>query len=517
MSKQTLIQGTLLLILAGLITRILGFINRIVVARVMGQEGVGLYMMAVPTMLLAITLTRMGLPIAISKLVAEADAKGDRQKIKKILIVSLAVTGVLSIIFTTAMIAAAPILSHYFFTDKRTFYPLIAIAPVVPVIAASSVLRGYFQGLQNMRPSAYSQVIEQIVRITLVALLTGLFLPYGVEYAAAGAMISVIIGELASLLYMFSMFKLKKNMKVRKGFFGQLKGGRSTLNELLGIALPTTGSQLIGSVSYFFEPIVVVRSLAIAGVSTIAATRQYGELAGYVIPLLYLPTFITYSLSVSLVPAISEANANKKYSLIEHRLNQSLRLSMLSGGIAAVITYVYAVPIMDLMYNSPASASYLKVMTPLFFFLYFQGPLQAVLQAMNLARAAMMNSLIGSAVKLAAVFALATRPEFGIMGVAMAIVLGIVVVTLLHFASVAKAISYTIKAQDFIYGFFSIMITGFVSQLIYTYIFPQFSRVAGMCLCLVLTSIVYLLTLLFFRLVKREDLAHLPLIKRWIS
>lgn len=516
MSKQTLIQGTLLLILAGLITRILGFINRIVVARVMGQEGVGLYMMAVPTMLLAITLTRMGLPIAISKLVAEADAKGDRQKIKKILIVSLAITGILSIIFTTAMIVAAPILSHYFFTDDRTFYPLIAIAPVVPIIAISSVLRGYFQGLQNMRPSAYSQVIEQIVRITLVALLTGLFLPYGVEYAAAGAMISVIIGELASLIYMFSMFKMKKNMKVRKGFFKQLKGGRSTLKELLGIALPTTGSQLIGSVSYFFEPIVVAQSLLIAGVSAIAATRQYGELAGYVIPLLYLPTFITYSLSVSLVPAISEANANKNFMAIDHRLNQALRLSMLSGGIAAVITYVYAVPIMDLMYDSPASASYLKVMTPLFFFLYFQGPLQAVLQALNLARAAMMNSLIGSVVKLAAIFALATRPEFGIMGVAIGIVLGIVVVTMLHFASVAKAISYTIKAKEFIGCFVSIMLTGFVSHLFYTYVFPHFSQVVGMCVCLILTAIVYFLTLIVFRLIKRSDLVHLPLIKRWV-
>lgn len=76
---------------------------------------------------------------------------------------------------------------------------------------------------------------------------------------------------------------------------------------------------------------MVAQSLAIAGVSAIAATRQYGELAGYVIPLLFLPTFITFSLSVSLVPAISEANANKKYGLIEHRLNQALRLSMLSG------------------------------------------------------------------------------------------------------------------------------------------------------------------------------------------
>ncbi|WNB93295.1 stage V sporulation protein B [Bacillus sp. NEB1478] len=516
MTKQTLVQGTLLLILAGLITRILGFVNRIVMARVMGQEGVGLYMMAVPTFLLAVTLTRLGLPVAISKLVAEADASGDRSKVRKILIVSLAITGVLSLIITAALFIAAPLLSQYFFTDHRTVWPLLAIAPVVPVIAISSVLRGYFQGLQNMRPSAYSQVIEQVVRITLVALLTGLFLPYGVEFAAAGAMISVILGELASLLYMLSMFKMKKKMRIRKGFFKQLKDGQETLKGLLNIALPTTGSQLIGSVSYFFEPIVVARSLYIAGVSTSVATAQYGELAGYVIPLLFLPTFITYSLSVSLVPAISEANAQKKYHLIEHRLNQALKLSMLSGGIAAVITFVFAVPIMDLMYDSPATASYVKIMTPFFFFLYFQGPLQAVLQALDLAKAAMINSLIGALVKLAAIFALATRPEFGIMGAALAIVFGIVVVTMLHFATVIKAISYTIVVKDFVKCLLSILITGAGAMYFFQFMMPQFTSIKGLVICVSATCGLYLFTLIFFRLLSKDDLKHIPLIKRWV-
>lgn len=516
MTKQTLVQGTILLILAGLVTKILGFVNRIVMARVMGHEGVGLYMMAVPTFLLAVTLTRLGLPIAISKLVAEADATGDRSKVRKILIVSLAITGILSIVITIALFIAAPLLAEYFFTDDRTIWPLLAIAPVVPVIAVSSVLRGYFQGLQNMRPSAYSQVIEQVVRIALVALLTGLFLPYGVEYAAAGAMISVIIGELASLLYMFSMFKVKKKMRIRRGFFKQLKQGHETMKDLLNIALPTTGSQLIGSVSYFFEPIVVANSLAIAGITTAVATAQYGELAGYVIPLLFLPTFITYSLSISLVPAISEANAQKKYHLIEHRLNQALRLSMLSGGIAAVIMYVYAVPIMDLMYDSPASASYVKIMTPFFFFLYFQGPLQAVLQALNLARSAMINSLIGALVKLTAIFALATRPEFGIMGAALGIVISIVVVTLLHFATVIKAISYTIVVKDFVLCLLSIFITGGGAVYLYQYMMPQFSPIKGLTICVTATCGIYLFVLVFFKLLGKEDLKHIPFIKRWI-
>lgn len=94
-----------------------------------------------------------------------------------------------------------------------------------------------------------------------------------------------------------------------------MKSGRKTASQLLAIALPTTGSRLIGTVALFFEPIVVAQSLALAGVATIVATEQYGLLVGYVMPLLTLPTFITYSLSVSLLPSLSEAAANRQKSL----------------------------------------------------------------------------------------------------------------------------------------------------------------------------------------------------------
>lgn len=517
MSKQTFIQGTILLIIAGLITRFLGFINRIVVAKIMGAEGVGLYVMAVPTLLLIITITQLGLPVAISKLVAEAEAVNNRKKVKTILVVSLTITSILSIIFTAGMILAAPIISQTLLTDSRAYYPLVAIAPIVPIVALSSVLRGYFQGKQNMRPTAYSQVIEQVVRITLVAVLTSLFLPLGVEYAAAGAMISVVIGELSSLVFMLFMFKLHKRMKIRKGFIQYLLNGKRTLKELLAIALPTTGSRLIGSISYFFEPIVVSQSLALAGVATVVATSQYGELAGFVIPLIMLPTFITYSLSVSLVPAISEAHAQKRFHLIHHRLNQALRLAFISGGISAVILYIFAIPIMELMYNAKEAAVFVKVMAPFSIFLYFQGPLQSTLQALNMAKAAMMNSLFGAIIKIAAIFVLASRPEFGIMGAALAIVIGFVLVTLLHFASVAKTISFTIDMKQFSKIGLVIIITGLFAYFIHEKMNLFSHLLLNTSWLITFTLIVYCVLLIVLRIIQKNELIRLPLIGRFFA
>ncbi len=309
------LKGTFILLIAGLITRVLGFINRIVIARSIGEEGVGLYMMAFPTFILVVTLTQMGLPVAISKNIAEAEAKGNYSEIKKILVVSLAVTISLSLIFTPALLLLAPILINTLFTDDRVFYPLMAIAPVVPIIAISSVLRGYFQGRQNMRPSAISQIIEQLVRITLIAVMTQAFLPYGIEYAAAAAMVAAVIGEVVSLIYLMTAFKLKKRFRLRKNFFQFVHSGKKTFKDLMEIALPTMGSRMIGSVAWFFEPIVVAHSLALAGVVAVAATKQYGALTGFAMPLLMLPSFVTFSLATSLVPAISEANSQKQSSI----------------------------------------------------------------------------------------------------------------------------------------------------------------------------------------------------------
>lgn len=278
MSKQTFLHGALILVAAGLVTRLLGFINRIVVARVMGAEGVGLYMMALPTLILAITITQFGLPVAISKRVSEAEATGNEKKIKSILIVSLSITGSLSIIFTGALFILAPVIASYFLTDPRALFPLLVVTPIIPIIAVASVIRGYFQGRQNMKPQALSQVIEQIVRIGGVLVLTKLLYPYGVEYAAAGAMAAVVLGEFVSLIYMLRQFNLQKSFKLRKTWKKHVGKGRQTFQELMAIALPTTGSRFIGSITYFFEPILVAQSLAIAGFAAAESTKLYGEL-----------------------------------------------------------------------------------------------------------------------------------------------------------------------------------------------------------------------------------------------
>lgn len=498
-------QGTLILLAAGLITRVLGFINRIVVAKVIGAEGVGLYMMALPSLFLVISITQIGLPVAIAKFVAEANAVGDEKKIKKIVVVSLSVTLGLSFLFTPALILIAPWLSETLFTDKRTYWPLIAITPIIPIVAVSSVIRGYFQGKQNMKPSAYSQIIEQIVRIALIAFMTQAFLPYGIEYAAAAAMLSSVIGELASLLYMLTLFKLKKHFRLRKNFFLSVSKGKDTLMQLFSIAIPSTGSRIIGNISWFLEPIVVAQSLAIAGLSTTLATKQYGELTGYALPLLMLPSFITYALSTSLVPAISEAQSIGNTKLVAHRLHQALRVTFITGCLAVVVLFVFADPLMELMYGKTNASIFVTYMAPIFIFSYYQMPLQAVLQALNLAKAAMFNTLIGAVIKLAFIFALSSQPQFGIMGTAIGFSASIVLVTFLHFATISKQITISLEIRSYVLTVLTTIISGWTGYICYQYITISYS----LYISILATCVSFIIILLLLKVVTMKELISL--------
>src|SRR5690606_6053791 len=174
LTKQSFLRGTLILVGAGFVTKVLGFVYRIVLSRIIGDEGMGLFQMAYPILLFAITLTTAGLPVAISKLVSEAEATGDERRIRNLLIVStVIVTGLL---FTALTILLAPVIANTLLTDERAVYPLLGIAPIIPIVAVASIFRGYFQGRQRMGPYAFSQIVEQIIRIFTVLILAQVLL-----------------------------------------------------------------------------------------------------------------------------------------------------------------------------------------------------------------------------------------------------------------------------------------------------------------------------------------------------
>lgn len=466
MAQQSFLRGTFVLSAAAFFNRILGFISGMFLARILGAEGIGLLMMAHPLVPLVITVTELGLPIAISKFVAEADAKGDRTRIKRILFVSVLVTGTLSLVLTTLALIGAEWIASILLTDQRAYYAMLAITPIAPIVAVSAVLKGYFRGMQRMTTIAASDILDNTVQLACVLALVHLLMPYGIAYAAAGAMLASVAGEATQLLFLSASYRLKREKDIeRESFVDRLRRSRRTLAELLQMGLPTTGHGVIHSIYGAFQPMLITKSLALAGVGTALATKQFGMLAGYAFPLLFMPSFVTHSLSTALVPAISEAAANKNGLLMHERMDQAMRIALLVGAPSTVILFEWATPLTTLIYNAPDAGPLLKILAPMFFLHYFDAPLHAILLGLGRANASMWNYIVATAFKALAMFVLGS--EFGIAGVAFGLGFGMIVLTMLNFLSISSAIGFYADIRKYVKVGICMVVMAIAGQLLH--------------------------------------------------
>ena len=201
MVKDKFLRGALILTAAGLMVKLIGAFNRILLSRLLGGEGIGLYQMAYPVYLLMVSVSSAGIPIAISIIVAEKIARNDYAGAGRIFRVSLGLMVVTGIFFALALYGMAGFLiDNNIIRDERAYQALIALTPAVFFATILASFRGYFQGHQMMTPPAVSQILEQFVRVVTMVVLAYYLLPYGLEYAAAGAAFGAVPGALAGLI-----------------------------------------------------------------------------------------------------------------------------------------------------------------------------------------------------------------------------------------------------------------------------------------------------------------------------
>ncbi|BBH19287.1 stage V sporulation protein B [Paenibacillus baekrokdamisoli] len=525
MTKQSFIKGALILLTAGIINRILAFIPRIALPRIIGAEGVGIYQLGYPFLIVMLTVITGGIPLAVAKWIAEAESKGDHGRVKQIFRTAMGLTVGLSIVLTALFLLFTPWIINHLMTDKRVYQTFLVMSPLLLIVGISSVYRGYFQGKQNMLPTALSQTIETIFRIIFTLLFAIWLLPYGLAWAAAGAMIGVVIGEIAGiaiLLWQYAKDRRHatnaKQLPTENEDFGVtsllLGPPQPALRKLVNLSIPVTVSRMIGSLSYLFESILTARALAKAGIATSIATAQYGALQGMIIPVLLLPTALTYSLAVSLVPSLSEAAAKGDRATIHKRLHQSMRLALVTGAPFVVVMTLFAEPICRILYNHTEIAPMLRLMAPIGLFIYLQAPLQAALQALDKPGTALMNTFIGAVVKLVLIVKLASDPSFGIYGALIAININIVLVTVLHWISVVRFVGFRMQFLDFIKVGAAMFIMG-ASSL---WVMNQQALTAlwqNLSIACIAGLVVYLILMIYMRIIDRYDIARLPGFGRW--
>lgn len=426
--KNKFVKSTLILIVGALLTKLLGFIIKIIFTRTVNEADINLYSIIMPTYSLLITLAQLGFPLAISNLIAE-----NKTTSKKILFSIIPASLLINIILITLVFLTAPYISNNLLHNKDAYYPIISIAFILPFISISSIIRGYFFGKQQMFPHTLSNIIEQLFRLLLIIILLPKILKYGTIITVSVYILLNILSEIISVIVF--LFFAPKNFSIKKK---DLTPDITIIKDILSIAIPTTSSRIIGNIGYFFEPIILTYTLTICGYSNNFILSEYGTYNAYVLPLLTIPSFFILALNTSLIPEISKNRNNKK--IVIKRLKQSLIFSFIIGLVSNTFVYIFTKDILNIVFKTSKGIEYIKFLSPFFVFLYLEGPLASTLQALNYAKYTMTVTIITTIIKLLTLFIFSLL-HIGLYGLLISEIINIFLILYLNSIKIKKILA----------------------------------------------------------------------------
>ena len=425
--QNKFLKATFILMIGGLITKLLGFVIRIIYTRMVGSDAINLYSLVMPTYSLLLTVATLSLPLVISKLISE-----QKEKSIKILSSATVITLILNILVITAIYFTKDFIANSLLHDPRCSILLMAMALTFPFVSLSSILKGYFYGKQKMVPHTISNVIEQLVRIILIFFIIPSLVNKGIVYSVMGLILISIASELASI-FTFLVF-LPKKFKITKK---DLKPDMKTAKEILNISIPTVSGRLVGNIGFFFEPIILTNILLFAGYSMDFILNEYGAYNAYTISLLSMPSFFIAAISSSLLPEISKYFYHKNYIMVKRRLKQAMILSFVVGIIFSSFIYLFRDPLLSTLYNTTKGSEYIEVLAPFFVLFYLEGPLQSVLQAIGKAKTTMFITMVAVITKLVTM-AILSLCHIGMYSLVIAEIIDIFIIVILCVKAIRK-------------------------------------------------------------------------------
>ena len=430
--KEKFIKSTIILILGGMFTKLLGIIIRMVMSRVVDINTVGLYMMILPTFSLMMAISQLGFAKSISKLVSE-----NRYKSKNLLFSILPVSILINIILTIFLVLASKFIANTLLHNGDAYLPILAISLVLPFDALSSILRGFFFGKEKMFPHIVSNLAEQIVRLILMITVIPTLLNKGSIIATTGLILINVISELCSSLVL--IFFLPKRFTIKKcDLYPNIK----YIKDVLSISIPTTTTRITGTIGYFFEPIILTHVLLQVGYSSQYITQEYGVITAFVMPILLLPSFFTNAISNAMLPVVSREYIKGNIPYIKRKLRQALSFSVIISIFCILIINLIPEWFLSFFYNTSRGVNYLRFLSPIFILYSLEAPLSSFLEAINKANLVMYDNIIGIIIKTVLMFIISYF-KIGLYGLLIAMIINILIVSIKHIIHIKSIMNNT--------------------------------------------------------------------------
>lgn len=500
MYRQTIIKGAIILTVANIVTRIIGFFYRIFMAKTIGAEGMGLYQLITPIYLLVWSISASGLSTTMSKLTAQEKARGYMGNVKRILHLSIIGTIIISLIFSVTLYRFSEIIALVIVKDSRTALSLRIISLCFPFMSAGSILRGYYLGLQNTSISAISQVLEQCVRMVVIYLLAGLLIPKGLEYACSAAVWGMAIGEVISFLYVLIYYIFKRKM-----YASSILSYKGALSMILSMAIPLTLNKMAGSLFSTAENILLPQQLQVYGLTQGESISLLGRLTGMAMPLITFPSSLLTALATATMPAISESYALKKHNRIKSTLHQSLTFTAIISAFTTGIFIAFPTELGILIYSQRQIGDMLKILAILCPFMYTQVTMSAVLNGLGEQLFIFKIGLLSSTINLCAIcFAV---PFFGINGFIYPWILNSIIVTFVTIYKVNNTLEILIPiVRQYLLPTLAIILSCLCGKLGFYHIWNNVSYKISVTATVFATFIMYLFLIFQLGCVKKDDL-----------
>lgn len=496
MKKQSLVKGTIVLGVAGIISKFMGLFFRWPLIMLIGDEGIGYYQMSYPLYMFFIA-SASGIPVAISKMVSEMRAVNDDEGVILVLRKALLLMFIMGSGFSAFMLIFSKELVGVLKWDSKAYYSLIGIATAPIFISLISAFRGFFQGLQNMNPTAVSQIIEQLGRVVVGVGLAYILLPKGIEYSAGGAAFGATAGGILGGIYLLIKYiKVRKELNVKK-----IHDNTEVLSRLLYIAIPVSLGATVGTVMSLIDSVLVPQKLLQAGYTYKQATILYGQLTGKAFVLVNIPLTLSIALCASLVPIIAEAFVlNQKYEVV-NKVDIAIKLSFVIALPSFLGIFFLSPQLLNLIFPGHGDGAnilkYLSISIP---FIILAQTTTAILQGIGKYIMPVVNLAIGCLVKIIITIFLVPMPIFNIYGAVLGTVIGYVIAAILNLRLLKKTLSIKINYYDVMIkpAYASVlMIIAVVFIYMNVYNYTRSSNIA--CILSVLSGIiVYVLLILIF-------------------
>lgn len=443
------LTGALVLVAGSLFSRVLGATYRLILPILMGggqqaAVGMGLFQLAYPIFTVLVTLITTGFPLAVSKLVAERLASGDRRGAARVFADARAGLPLFGLALALLLWSVAPWVADHVAGDPRAILTIRAVAPAIFTVSLASAYRGAFQGMEDMVPYAWSQVVEQVGRVLTMFVLVSALMSRGIQWAAAGASFGAVVGGLCAWGALRWLWPRRGAPRLRPGpgtatgvGAGARTRPRGVLKEILQLAVPIALAATLLPLLNVADAAIVPIRLRAAGLGA-DATALYGVLTGYAAPLVLAPTVFTSALAMSLLPAISSALAAGDLAVGRARAAAGLRLTTLLCLPAAAGLMLLAGPLPRALFHSTLATAPLLAMAPALVFLSLQQASSGILQGLGRPDLPMRHLALGGALKVAVSWLLVGDPRWNISGAALGTTLAFVVACTLNLRAVAR-------------------------------------------------------------------------------